>query len=124
MNTNKETKPIIEYLLESEEYVQFDPSKHNKFHFNIARLVKDEIRSHKWVEAEKGRELTWEGAVNEWMNFHYDDFIMAIIPQKRILKFFEKQSTKCFQDGKDLLKDVGRAMLYEPYEGRLSQKRK
>ena len=124
MNTNKETKPIIEYLLESEEYVQFDPSKHNKFHFNIARLVKDEIRSHKWVEAEKGRELSWEDAVNEWMNFHYDDFIMAIIPQKRILKFFEKQSTKCFRDGKDLLKDVGRAMLYEPYEGRLSQKRK
>jgi len=116
--------PIIEILLESEDYVPFEPSKHNKFHFNIARLVKDEIRSHKWVEAEKGRELTWEGAVNEWMNYHYDDFIMAIIPQKRILKFFEKQSTKCFQDGKDLLKDVGRAMLYEPYEGRLSQKRK
>ncbi len=116
--------PIIEILLESEDYVPFEPSKHNKFHFNIARLVKDEIRSHKWVEAEKGRELTWEGAVNEWMNYHYDDFIMAIIPQKRILKFFEKQSTKCFQDGKDLLKDVGRAMLYEPYEGRLSRKRK
>jgi hypothetical protein len=116
--------PIIEILLESEDYVPFEPSKHNKFHFNIARLVKDEIRSHKWVEAEKGRELTWEGAVNEWMNYHYDDFIMAIIPQKRILKFFEKQSTKCFQDGKDLLKDVGRAMFYEPYEGRLSQKRK
>ena len=116
--------PIIEILLESEDYVPFEPSKHNKFHFNIARLVKDEIRSHKWVEAEKGRELTWEGAVNEWMNYHYDDFIVAIIPQKRILKFFEKQSTKCFQDGKDLLKDVGRAMFYEPYEGRLSQKRK
>jgi len=116
--------PIIEILLESEDYVPFEPSKHNKFHFNIARLVKDEIRSHKWVEAEKGRELTWEDAVNEWMNYHYDDFIMAIIPQKRILKFFEKQSTKCFQDGKDLLKDVGRAMLYEPYEGRLSRKRK
>ena len=116
--------PIIEILLESEDYVPFEPSKHNQFHFNIARLVKDEIRSHKWVEAEKGREFTWEDAVNEWMNFHYDDFIMAIIPQKRILKFFEKQSTKCFQDGKDLLKDVGRAMLYEPYEGRLSRKRK
>jgi hypothetical protein len=116
--------PIIEILLESEDYVPFEPSKHNKFHFNIARLVKDEIRSHKWVEVEKGREMSWEDAVNEWMNYHYDDFIVAIIPQKRILKFFEKQSTKCFRDGKDLLKDVGRAMLYEPYEGRLSQKRK
>jgi hypothetical protein len=124
MSMNKETKPIIEYLLESEEYVQFDPSKHNKFHFNMARLVKDEIRSHKWVEAEKGRNLSWEDAVEEWMNYHYDDFIMAMIPQKRVLKLLEKQAVKCFEGSKGLAKDFGRAMLYEPYEGRLSQKRK
>lgn len=96
MNMNKETKPIIEYLLESEDYVPFEPSKHNKFHFNIARLVKDEIRSHKWVEAEKGRDLSWEEAVNEWMNDHYDDFIVAMIPQKRILKFLKKRGQECF----------------------------
>ena len=116
--------PIIEILLESEDYVPFEPSKHNKFHFNMARLVKDEIRSHKWVETEKGHELSWEDAVNEWMNYHYDDFIMAMIPQKRILKFLKKRGQECFEGSKGLAKDLGRAMLYEPYEGRLSQKRK
>lgn len=37
----KDNKPIIEQLLESEGYVAFDENKHNKFHFNLCRLVKD-----------------------------------------------------------------------------------
>ena len=55
--------PIIELLLETEGHVPFDPTKHNKFHFTVCRLVKDEIRAHKWVECEKGRDLSWEDAV-------------------------------------------------------------
>jgi hypothetical protein len=88
--------PVIDYLLESEDYVPFDPQKHNKLHFNMARLVKDEIRSHKWIEAERGRQLTWEDAVTEWMDQHYDQFIDAIVPQKRILEFLKKRSKECF----------------------------
>jgi hypothetical protein len=78
---DEKDKPIIAYLLESEDYVAFDPNKHNKFHFAIARMVKDEIRSHKWVEAEKGRGLTWELAVKEWVELHYDNFVDAIVPK-------------------------------------------
>ncbi len=88
----KRDAPIITYLLESEDYVSFDPEKHNKFHFTIARTVKDEIRSYKWIESEKGRGLTWDIAVKEWMNYHYDDFIMAIIPKRRIINFIKKRS--------------------------------
>ena len=73
-------KTVLDYLLESEGYVAFDKTKHNKFHFNICRLVKDEIRSHKWIEAEKGRDLSWQEAVNEWMEIHYSTFINAIVP--------------------------------------------
>jgi len=88
--------PVIDYLLESEDYVPFDPQKHDKLHFNMCRLVKDEIRSHKWIEAERGRQLTWEDAVTEWMDQHYDQFIDAIVPQKRILEFLKKRSKECF----------------------------
>lgn len=92
--------PIINHLLESEDYIPFDPDKHNKFHFTVARIVKDEIRSHKWYEAEKGRGLTWELAVKEWMNLHYDDFILAVVPKKRISKFIKNRS----KDFVDLIK--------------------
>lgn len=75
------SKPILEQLLETEGHVPFNPKLHNKFHFTICRLVKDEIRSHKWIECEKGRDLTWEQAVKEWANYHYDSFVDAIIPK-------------------------------------------
>ena len=88
-------KPIIYYLLESEDYVSFDPEKHNKFHFTVARIVKDEVRSYKWYEAEKGRGLTWEIAVREWMNIHYDDFILAVVPKNRIISFIKNRSKDC-----------------------------
>ena len=103
--------PVIDYLLESEDYVPFEPQKHDKLHFNMCRLdmcglVKDEIRSHKWIEAERGRQLTWREAVAEWMDLHYDQFIQAIIPQKRIMKVLERQASNC----KDALKDVEKAL--------------
>lgn len=91
----EDNKPIIEQLLESEGYVPFDENKHNKFHFNLCRLVKDEIRSHKWVEAEKGRELTWEEAVIEWMEKYYENFLNEIIPVSGVRKFIEYQANKC-----------------------------
>jgi hypothetical protein len=98
--------PVIDYLLESEDYVPFDPQKHDKLHFNMCRLVKDEIRSHKWIEAEKGRILPWREAVAEWMDQYYDQFIEAIIPQKRLMKFLERQSRNC----RDAMKDVVKAL--------------
>ena len=71
---------VIDLLLESEGHVPYEPGKHNKLHFQMCRLVKDEIREHKWIEGEKGRDLTWEEAVNEWMDKHYKAFIKAVVP--------------------------------------------
>ena len=75
---------VIDILLESEGHVEYKPGKHNRLHYQTCRLVKDEIRDHKWIEAEKGRDLSWEEAVNEWMDLHYDAFMKVLIPQKHI----------------------------------------
>jgi len=97
--------PVIDYLLESEDYVPFDPQKHDKLHFNMARIVKGEIRSHKWIEAEKGRILTWREAVAEWMDQYYDQFISLML-QKLLMKFLKRQSRNC----RDAMKDVVKAL--------------
>ena len=75
---------VIDLLLESEGHVPYEPGKHNRLHFQMCRLVKDEIREYKWIEGEKGRNLTWEEAVNEWMEQHYQAFINAVVPKARI----------------------------------------
>jgi hypothetical protein len=79
-------KNIIDQLLESEEYVPYNPGKHDKLHFQLARLVKDEIRTYKWIEGEMGNELTWPQAVAEWMVVHYKDYMAAISPKKSFAK--------------------------------------
>jgi hypothetical protein len=89
---DKQTKTVIEYLLQSEEYVRYDEHVHNKLHFNISRLIKDEIRTHKWIESGKGRDINWEYAVQEWMDKHYDEFIKMLIPKSRIKKYLTKYS--------------------------------
>ena len=86
---DSENQSIIDLLLVSEDYVAFDRKVHNRFHFNIARLVKDEIRSHKWTQTELGRHLTWEEAVNEWMGQYYEDFIDAIVPKGGAREFIK-----------------------------------
>ena len=73
---------VIDILLESEGHVEYKPGKHNRLHYQTCRLVKDEIRDHKWIEGEKGRVLSWEEAVTEWMREHYRGFINAIVPQR------------------------------------------
>jgi hypothetical protein len=37
-------------------------------------IMKEEIRKHKWIEAEKGRSLTWAEARNEWLQKHGDTY--------------------------------------------------
>lgn len=45
-------------ILETEEHVQVPPSLYSDPFYRITRLIKDEIRKHKWIEAEKGRPLS------------------------------------------------------------------
>ena len=66
-------------ILDTEQYVQVPPMMLSDPFYRITYLIKEEIRKFKWIEAEKGRSLTWEQARDEWMNVHrekYEKFLM------------------------------------------------
>ena len=116
-------KKIIDQLLESEGYVPFDSNKHNRMHFNLCRLVKDEIRSHKWIEAEKGRYLEWSEAVEEWMELYYDSFIAAIVPSERAKRTIEVMLSSFVDRSGGLVKDIYKALFHESYQGCFTNKK-
>jgi hypothetical protein len=49
-------------LLATEAHVQVPPMLFSDPFYRITYLIKDEIRKYKWIEAEKGRALSWEQA--------------------------------------------------------------
>jgi hypothetical protein len=66
-------------ILETEQYVQVPPMMMSDPFYRITYLIKEEIRKYKWLEGEKGRQLTWEQARNEWTKQHqkkYESFLI------------------------------------------------
>jgi hypothetical protein len=66
-------------ILETEEYVQIPPQMYSDPFYRITYLIKEEIRKYKWIEGEKGYNLSWEQARQEWANTHrgkYEKFLM------------------------------------------------
>jgi len=66
-------------ILETEQYVQVPPMMLSDPFYRITYLIKEEIRKFKWIEGEKGRQLTWEQARKEWMGTHrakYEEFLL------------------------------------------------
>jgi hypothetical protein len=61
-------------ILETEEHVQVPPILYSDRFYRITHLIKDEIRKYKWIEAEKGRPLSWEQARSEWTKLHRADY--------------------------------------------------
>jgi hypothetical protein len=61
-------------ILKTEEHVPVPPMMMGDLFYRITYLMKEEIRKHKWIEAEKGRQLTWDEARKEWMTKHQDEF--------------------------------------------------
>ena len=61
-------------ILETEQYVQVPPMMLSDPFYRITYLIKEEIRKYKWIEAEKGRQLTWEQARTEWMKLYRERF--------------------------------------------------
>jgi hypothetical protein len=69
-------------ILDSEQYVQVPPMMLADPFYRITYLIKEEIRKYKWIEAEKGRQLTWEKARDEWLKLHrekYEKFLMETL---------------------------------------------
>jgi hypothetical protein len=66
-------------ILDSEQYVQVPPMMLSDPFYRITYLIKEEIRKYKWIEGEKGRQLTWEEARREWTELHrakYEQFLI------------------------------------------------
>jgi hypothetical protein len=61
-------------ILETEQYVQVPPMMLSDPFYRITYLIKEEIRKYKWIEAEKGRQLTWEEARTQWMKLYRERF--------------------------------------------------
>jgi hypothetical protein len=58
--------------------------------YRITYLIKEEIRKYKWLEGEKGRQLTWEQARHEWTKQHQKKYESFLIDT---LKFPDHEST-------------------------------
>ncbi len=66
-------------ILETEEHVPIPPLMYSDPFFRVTYLVKEEIRKYKWIEAEKGRALSWNEARQEWRSAHqekYENFLI------------------------------------------------
>jgi hypothetical protein len=61
-------------ILETEEHVPVPPMVMSDPFFRITYLIKEEIRKYKWIEAEKGRSLSWEQARGEWTAAYREKF--------------------------------------------------
>ena len=47
--------------------------------YRITYLIKEEIRKYKWIEGEKGRQLSWSEARTEWIAAHRQEFEKFLI---------------------------------------------
>src|ERR1700730_16095620 len=66
-------------ILETEEHVPIPPIMYSDPFYRITYLIKEEIRKYKWVEGEKGRQLTWEQARQEWTKNYQETYEKFLI---------------------------------------------
>ena len=76
-------KPIstMREILQTEDYVPVPPNLLSDPFYRMTYLIKEEIRKYKWIEGEKGRQLTWAQARDAWIAKHqkdYEDFFRKI----------------------------------------------
>jgi hypothetical protein len=69
-------------ILDTEQYVQVPPMMLSDPFYRITYLIKEEIRKYKWIEAEKGRPISWEEARRDWTKSHkakYEKFLLETL---------------------------------------------
>jgi len=66
-------------ILETEEHVPIPPIVYSDPFYRITYLIKEEIRKYKWIEGEKGRQLTWEQARQEWTRAYQEKYEKFLI---------------------------------------------
>lgn len=73
MRNNKFNK-----ILETEDYVPFSEEDKRSLSYKIAHGIKEKIREHKWNRGTEGISLSWDDAVQEWMNEYYEEYVQFI----------------------------------------------
>ena len=66
-------------ILETEDHVTVPPMMYSDPFYRITHMIKEEIRKYKWIEGEKGRQLSWAEARSEWTQAHrekYEKFLV------------------------------------------------
>jgi len=61
-------------ILETEDHVAVPPIMYSDPFYRITYLIKEQIRIHKWIEGEKGRQLSWAQARAEWIKAHREEY--------------------------------------------------
>jgi hypothetical protein len=61
-------------ILKEEGYVEVSPYEKSSYEYKLIYAKKESIRTHKWIEGEKGRNLTWEEARDEWLRLYETAF--------------------------------------------------
>jgi hypothetical protein len=75
-------------ILEVEEHVTVPPMMYSDPFYRISYLIKQEIRKHKWIEGEKGRQLSCKEARAEWTKAHrkqYEKFLLDTLSFPNLL---------------------------------------
>ena len=70
-------------ILETEDHVTVPPMMYSDPFYRITYMIKEEIRKYKWIEGEKGRQLSWAEARSEWTQAHrekYEKFLVETLP--------------------------------------------
>ena len=69
-------------ILETEDHVTVPPMMYSDPFYRITYMIKEEIRKYKWIEGEKGRQLSWSEARSEWTQAHrekYEKFLVETL---------------------------------------------
>ncbi len=90
-------KMRMRQILETEDHVAVPPMMYSDPFYRITYLIKEEIRKHKWLEGEKGRQLSWEDARAEWTEAHrkeYEKFLLDTLSFPNLVPAAEQKQAR------------------------------
>ena len=70
----KKYNSFTEELLENEQSPKFCSFIQNDHDYIKARRIRLEVHNYRWIEGEKGRQLSWHEALTEWRSKYQGKF--------------------------------------------------
>ena len=64
----------MRHILKIEEHIPVSPDTKEDPFYRMTYIVKEEIRKYKWIEGEKGRNLSWDEARRQWISLNGERF--------------------------------------------------